>query len=386
MLVIALLASQVDAAGQATTTQCAGVDCVVRTITPQCRAFASFEACTRGRFGRTACDGDAGVLRLCQLDGGWEAVGSSSSGSGDGFWADAGAGYIFARESVKNPDGGRALLLYGDTPPAFPQVKAHELLWLAAIDQTFGGSWAGITFANALSPGSANIHGRIQGAAASSTVAGSVHAAGLTYSSADQWWTLADNTTRVMRLNSAGLKIDQGSLEFTHTTVPMLDETGDSRFELRNTGLTAATASSTTPAFALRTVNALDTGDQMFVVCHGGLCTYDFAIPYGAPAQALNGIRIGDPSASSVTAVSRGTVTNPAACGANTTTDNAVTMGVAVTSGSECFAGVPATALQAGLSMTCANIDTGVVLRCANNTGGSLTPPAGTYSCLCFLH
>lgn len=57
------------------------------------RPFARFDSCTAQRYGRTIVDLDAGVIRMCQRDAGWSEVGSSSA-SGDGYWYDAGAGYV----------------------------------------------------------------------------------------------------------------------------------------------------------------------------------------------------------------------------------------------------------------------------------------------------
>lgn len=81
--------------GQANTRDgCTGQDCRVRTVTPACRAFASFEACSSARVGRVACDGDAGVLRMCARDGGWDAIGSGGGGSSSSEWVRAGGAVV----------------------------------------------------------------------------------------------------------------------------------------------------------------------------------------------------------------------------------------------------------------------------------------------------
>lgn len=83
LALLTIVSSVVLAQGQAAVPgdRCFGRDCQVRSIAPRCVAFGSFEACTTARFGRTRCDGDAGVLRVCQLDGGWEQLGGTASSS-----------------------------------------------------------------------------------------------------------------------------------------------------------------------------------------------------------------------------------------------------------------------------------------------------------------
>jgi hypothetical protein len=183
--------------------------------------------------------------------------------------------------------------------------------------------------------------------------------------------------TEILRATTAGLVLPTA-------TANLVDFTGDARLEFRNSGLTAATATSTVPAFAFRQVIALDTGDPIFAVCHGAGCTYDFVVPYGAAAQALSGLRIGDSSSFSVSQQRRGTLVNPPSCGASTTTDTAMTFATAPSDGATCRVGVPGVALQAGLMLSCfVGAASTVYFRCLNVTGGGLTPPAGTYSCLC---
>ena len=73
--------------------------CVTQSLTYS-RPYSQFETCTRSIYTRTIVDADAGVIRMCQLDGGWEAVGSSGGGSSSSYWYDGGVGYITATEKV----------------------------------------------------------------------------------------------------------------------------------------------------------------------------------------------------------------------------------------------------------------------------------------------
>lgn len=115
-------------------------------------------------------------------------------------------------------------------------------------------------------------------------------------------------------LNSDGTDITTpGSVEFTGTApASQVQMTGDGLFRILNSGITASTASLTTPAFLLQETAALDTGDTIFAVAHGGGATYDFYVPAGAAAQAVNGL----------TSQANGLITTPGAfpSSANTST------------------------------------------------------------------
>lgn len=195
-------------------------------------------------------------------------------------------------------------------------------------------------------------------------------------------------------LYSDGTNINTPSeLHLEGTTGLQLYGEGDSTFGMVNAGISAATANANTPAIKAQVVQNLDVGDHIWVACHGGSCSYDFTVNAGAPAEAINGLVFGSTANGNASWVSseRGFVTNPSACTASTTTDSTPILadgGVfnVASSTPECVVGVPGVALQAGLMLSCININTGVVLRCLNITAGNLTPPAGTYTCMCLDH
>lgn len=75
-----------------------GKACAVRSL-DYGRPRASFEACTSSVYGRTIVDLDAGVIRMCQTDGGWSDVAGGGGGSSGSYWYDGGVGYITSTES-----------------------------------------------------------------------------------------------------------------------------------------------------------------------------------------------------------------------------------------------------------------------------------------------
>lgn len=102
------------APGQAATRDaCSGQNCKVLSLSYGLPGW-KFPACVAGRYGWAIFDQDAGVQKNCSGTGAWVAM-----GSGAGYWADAGAGYLdggigyvglLPDQYIWNPDGGRVTI------------------------------------------------------------------------------------------------------------------------------------------------------------------------------------------------------------------------------------------------------------------------------------
>lgn len=370
-----------------------GKDCVVGSHTVQPIPRYRFPTCTRSLYGRQYMDGDAGQLNVCQRDGGYAVIGPGSSSGSSGFFYDAGAGRIYAQEALRNPDAGVGLVIESNRETGGLLTAPGDALRLVHQDP-FSDGWPNIVFAKTQSSG---VLGQISASSSAGSGSGSTRYAGLNFSAAnigfvgDAYGGSAligyfdgSNKKLVMEtpassdaiVLTAGAQINLGGSNLVTTS--------SSGLEMRG-GISAGTADSTHAAIRLRALNALDTGDPIMVACHGAGCTYDFVVPYSAPAQAINGIVIGDAATQSpILGSVRGTLVNPPSCTTATTTDTAMTFSTAPAAGSECVVGVPGVALQTGLTVSCFMGASNVLFRCRNSTGGGLTPPAGTYSCRCF--